>query len=142
MNLFLQTLKDIATWIFRKYRNRRRLYVYASRALTESFDGIRTSTRHFLSIYIENKSPNPIDILSWAMDIRNPKPLVLEMTDLPATLKGYRSMTIQDHFDIKRFEGLDITGLYVVTGGDKKWYITKDNVRDLRRDLGCSPSAS
>ncbi|MEE9131250.1 MAG: hypothetical protein V3T84_14615 [Phycisphaerales bacterium] len=125
-------------WGVQKYRGRHRLYVYASVPLVKSFDhpGGAAQERRYFSIFVENKSPNPIEVLSWDIDRKNDgKPLVLEHTDLPATLPGYRHMVINDYFALARFKGMHIRRLYVVTGGGKKWPISKENLREFLRDI-------
>ena len=125
-------------WGVQKYRGRHQLYVYASLPLVRSFNhpGGAEQERRYFSIFVENKSPNPIEVLSWDIDRKNDgKPLLLEHTGLPATLPGYRHMVIDDYFALARFKGMHIRRLYVVTGGGKKWPISKENLRELLRDI-------
>ena len=78
-------------WGLQKYRGRHRLYVYASLPVVRSFDHPDGATRErrYFSIVVDNKSPNPIEILSWGIDQKNAgEPLALEHTGLPVTLPG------------------------------------------------------
>ena len=112
--------------LVRFLRKRPKIAVFAGLG----FDGIN----QFLSLCVTNRRGQGVTVQSWGVDVgKGSGPVVLEVTGLPTEIPPYYYIHIRN--DLSLFSQHQVTGIYVVTHGTKKWRVPKTNLQKLLADI-------